>query len=198
MATMNITVPEAMKAFIHEQATKGGFGTVSEYMRAVIRDLQEREDYRAEVREKLLEAVRSGPSTPLTQSDWDEMRQELRSTSRRAPRTGQWPARNPATLGPARAVRDVVEIADYLSVLRTSLAAGRSFLDAVDRTCRRLARMPRIGSRWDDDRSDLAEVRFFPVTRTPILVFYRPDRRWYRDPSCAPRRTRPAANPARG
>ena len=28
MATMNITVPEAMKAFVHEQATKGGFGTV--------------------------------------------------------------------------------------------------------------------------------------------------------------------------
>ena len=77
MATMNITVPEAMKAFVHEQAAKGGFGNVSEYMRAVIRDLQEREDYRAEIREKLLDAVRSGPSSPLTQADWDEMRQEL-------------------------------------------------------------------------------------------------------------------------
>ncbi len=87
MATMNITVPEAMKAFIHEQAAKGGFGTVSEYMRAVIRDLQEREDYRAEVREKLLEAVRSGPSTPLTQSDWDDVRREVRR--RHAERQGR-------------------------------------------------------------------------------------------------------------
>ena len=95
MATMNITVPEAMKAFIHEQAAKGGFGTVSEYMRAVIRDLQEREDYRAEVREKLLEAVRSGPSTPLTQSDWDRCPPGSSATSRRAPRTGQWPSKKP-------------------------------------------------------------------------------------------------------
>jgi hypothetical protein len=31
-----------------------------------------------EIREKLLAAIRSDPSTPLTQSDWDEMRKELR------------------------------------------------------------------------------------------------------------------------
>ncbi len=87
MAAINITVPEAMKAFVHEQAAKGGFSNVSEYMRAVIRSLQEREEYRAEIREKLLEAVRSGPPTPLTQSDWDEMRQELRR--RHAERQGR-------------------------------------------------------------------------------------------------------------
>ena len=87
MATMNITLPEAMKAFVQEQAARGGFETVSEYMRAVIRDLQESADYRAEVREKLLEAVRSGPSTPLTQADWDEVRQEVRR--RHAARQGQ-------------------------------------------------------------------------------------------------------------
>lgn len=78
MATMNITVPDAMKAFVHEQAVKGGFGNVSEFMRAVIRDLQEREDDRNEIREKLLEAVRGGPSTPMTQTDWDGIRNEVR------------------------------------------------------------------------------------------------------------------------
>src|SRR5438128_580878 len=77
MATLNITVPEAMKAFIQEQALKHGFGTVSEYMRAMIRELQEREDRRGEIRQKLLEAVRSGPATPLTRADWDGIRREL-------------------------------------------------------------------------------------------------------------------------
>jgi hypothetical protein len=37
-----------------------------------------REDWRREVREKLLEAIHDGPSTPLTQADWDGMRRELR------------------------------------------------------------------------------------------------------------------------
>lgn len=78
MATMNITVPDAMKTFIQEQAARGGFSTVSEYIQSVIRDLQEREDVRAEIREKLLEAVQDGSPTPLTTSDWDEVRQEVR------------------------------------------------------------------------------------------------------------------------
>jgi antitoxin ParD1/3/4 len=77
MATLNITVPEAMKAFVHEQALKHGFGTVSEYMRAMIRGLQEQEDCRSEIRQKLLEAVRSGPATPWTEADWDGIRREL-------------------------------------------------------------------------------------------------------------------------
>ena len=77
MATLNITVPDAMKAFVHEQALKQGLGTVSEYMRAMIRELQDREDHRSEIRQKLLEAVRSGPPTPLTQADWDGIRHEL-------------------------------------------------------------------------------------------------------------------------
>ncbi len=83
--------------------------------------------------------------------------------------------KGPTIVKSRRAVRDVVEIADYLAVLRTSLEAGNRFYDAVDRTFRRLARMPRIGSLWGDDDPDLQQVRFFPVTRyRRYLVFYRP------------------------
>ena len=71
------------------------------------------------------------------------------------------------------AMQDVVEITDYLA-MRTSLAASDRFVDAVDRTCQRLARLPGIGSRWDDDEIDPMEARFFPVLRYPkYLVFYR-------------------------
>ena len=77
MATMNISLPESMKAFIEEQAAKTGFGTVSEYMRTIIREVQEQERHRQEVRDKLLEAVRSSPSTPMTTEDWDGIRREV-------------------------------------------------------------------------------------------------------------------------
>ena len=74
MATMNIPLPDSMKAFIEEQAAKEGFGTVSEDMRAIIREVQERELYQQEIRGKLLEAVRSGSATPMTEEDWESIR----------------------------------------------------------------------------------------------------------------------------
>ena len=77
MATMNISLPDALKAFVEDQAAKEGFGTVSEYVRAVIREVQQREASRNEVRGKLLEATRSGPATPLTDADWEGVRQDV-------------------------------------------------------------------------------------------------------------------------
>jgi antitoxin ParD1/3/4 len=87
MATMNISLPDAMKEFVEEQTTKGGFSTVSEYVRTIIREAQEREIRRQEVRNKLLEAVRSGPATPMTSDDWEGIRQEVRK--RHAQRQGE-------------------------------------------------------------------------------------------------------------
>src|ERR1700757_4011163 len=87
MATMNISLPDSMKAFIEEQAARAGFGTVSEYMRVIIREIQERELHRQEVRGKLLDAVRGGPSTPMTKEDWDGISQEVHK--RHAERQGR-------------------------------------------------------------------------------------------------------------
>jgi antitoxin ParD1/3/4 len=56
---MNISMPESMKAFVEEQATQKGYGTPSEYLRAVIRGLQERKAKRAALDAQLLEGVRS-------------------------------------------------------------------------------------------------------------------------------------------
>jgi antitoxin ParD1/3/4 len=87
MATMNISLPDSMKAFIEEQAAKAGFGTISEYMRAVIREVQEREKHRQEVRGKLLEAMHSEPATPMTKEDWEGIRREVHD--RHAERQGK-------------------------------------------------------------------------------------------------------------
>ena len=72
------------------------------------------------------------------------------------------------------AVRDIVEIADYIA-RSTSLAAADRFLTATEKTCEQLARMPGIGSRWVDDDPELADVRLRPVsTFKKYLIYYRP------------------------
>src|SRR4051812_20582652 len=88
MATMNISLPESMKAFIEEQAAKAGFGTVSEYMRSIIREVQERQSRRERVDALLLEGLDSGPATPMTRADWEGIRHEVhRRHSERQGRT---------------------------------------------------------------------------------------------------------------
>ena len=42
MATMNVSLPDEMKAFVESQAAREGFGTTSEYLRSMIRDTQKR------------------------------------------------------------------------------------------------------------------------------------------------------------
>ena len=42
MTSINISLPESMKAYIEEQVASGGYGTVSEYFRELIRQDQKR------------------------------------------------------------------------------------------------------------------------------------------------------------
>ena len=63
--TMNISLPDVMKAFVDEQVQNGGFGTVSEYVRDLVRrDQKERAQDRLEA--LLLEGLESGPGEPVT------------------------------------------------------------------------------------------------------------------------------------
>jgi antitoxin ParD1/3/4 len=76
MATMNISLPDEMKAFVEDQATLKGFGTVSEYIRAIIREVQETNVERARIDDLLLEGLNSGPGMPLVPADWDRIRRQ--------------------------------------------------------------------------------------------------------------------------
>jgi antitoxin ParD1/3/4 len=40
MTTMNVSLPDEMKAFVEEQVQRGGYSTASEYLRELIRDAQ--------------------------------------------------------------------------------------------------------------------------------------------------------------
>lgn len=65
MDTMNIALPESMKVLVQEQVAEGGFSSVSEYVRELIRADQKR---KAEERidALLLEGQDSGQPIPVT------------------------------------------------------------------------------------------------------------------------------------
>jgi antitoxin ParD1/3/4 len=69
MATMNISLPDQMKAFVEAQTQDGRYSNVSDYMRDLIRKDQERRQAIAEIQALVDEALASGPSEPF---DMDE------------------------------------------------------------------------------------------------------------------------------
>lgn len=57
MATMNISLPDALKSFVERQVADRGYGTTSEYVRELIRRDQERDALR--------EALLQGAASPV-------------------------------------------------------------------------------------------------------------------------------------
>lgn len=74
MTTLNISLPDKMRAFVENKIKRGSYGTISEYIRELIRD-----DERAEQEwlDKLIaEAYASGSPDPHTKEDIDAAREE--------------------------------------------------------------------------------------------------------------------------
>jgi antitoxin ParD1/3/4 len=74
MTTMNISVPDEMKAFVEAEMAQEGYASASEYLRALIRDAQKRRA-RQELEAKLLEGLQ-GPAVQMTRDDWDSIQRE--------------------------------------------------------------------------------------------------------------------------
>ena len=64
MATMNISLPDQMKAFAEAQTKDGRYSNVSDYMRDLIRRDQERRQAIAEIQALVDEGLASGPGRP--------------------------------------------------------------------------------------------------------------------------------------
>ena len=71
-STMNIALPEPMRAYVAERVSAGHYGNTSEYVRELIRRDQ-REQERLRLRALLEEGLASGPATPMTKDDWAEL-----------------------------------------------------------------------------------------------------------------------------
>lgn len=77
MPTMNISLPDSLKSFIEERVSHGGYSTVSEYFRELVRQDQKRRD-EEKLEGLLLEGLNSGPAKPLTKADLNEVRRVVR------------------------------------------------------------------------------------------------------------------------
>ena len=66
--TMNISLPDSLRAFIDERLTGEGYGTASEYVRELIRaDQKQREEQKLE--KLLLERLQSGTESEFSIED---------------------------------------------------------------------------------------------------------------------------------
>ena len=76
MTTLNISLPESMRAYIDQKVSLGGYSTASEYVRQLIR-----EDQKAAAQERLelllMEGIESGPSREMTSEDWEQLRRRV-------------------------------------------------------------------------------------------------------------------------
>lgn len=76
MTTVNISVPDSMKAFIDEQVAKGGYSTTSEYIRQLLRQEAER-IAQARLETLLLEGLDSGEPIEINDDWWQQKRIQL-------------------------------------------------------------------------------------------------------------------------
>ena len=76
MTTLNISLPESMRAFIDEQITQGGYSTASEYIRDLIRQAQ-KQVAQEKLDSLLLEGLESGKSIEVTDEWWQEKQERL-------------------------------------------------------------------------------------------------------------------------
>jgi antitoxin ParD1/3/4 len=74
MSTMNVSLPDDMKAFVEAQVAREGYASVSEYLRAIIRDAQKRKA-REELEGKLIEGLQ-GAAVEMTSEDWQSIEAE--------------------------------------------------------------------------------------------------------------------------
>ena len=73
MSTMNISLPEALKAFVDEQVVGRGYGTSSEYVRELIRKDQDMQ----RLREMLLDGAGSAATTPVGAGYFQSLRDRV-------------------------------------------------------------------------------------------------------------------------
>ncbi|UXN71974.1 type II toxin-antitoxin system ParD family antitoxin [Devosia neptuniae] len=74
MATMNVSLPDAMKEWVEAQVETGRYGNSSDY----VRDLVRRDQERAEARAKLQQMVDSALASGIVEMSRDELLARMR------------------------------------------------------------------------------------------------------------------------
>ncbi|MHC5738737.1 type II toxin-antitoxin system ParD family antitoxin [Nostoc sp.] len=69
--------PDAMRTYIEKTVATGGYSSVSEYFRELVRQDQKRQAAER-LETMLLEGLNSGNATEMTPDDWEDIRQAVR------------------------------------------------------------------------------------------------------------------------
>ena len=72
MGTMNVSLPDELKAFVDEQVQRKSYGSSSEYIRDLVRRDQE-EQAKKRLRDLIEEGLASGPGRRRTKADEKEL-----------------------------------------------------------------------------------------------------------------------------
>lgn len=80
---MNLSLPKDLKTWVDEQVKQGGYGTASEYLRDMLRRAREREARRS-IDKLLLDAVASGATTVMDDTDFASIRKAAKASVKRA------------------------------------------------------------------------------------------------------------------
>jgi len=75
MRTVTISMPESLRKFVEVQMKRQGFGNVSEYFRALVREQQAREAD-SQLEELLLEGLESGEDIEVAPEFWKDLKAE--------------------------------------------------------------------------------------------------------------------------
>ena len=79
MTTISISLPEDLTAYLQSKLTTEHYFTPSDYIQALLQQDQAQSETQLDRLETLaLEGINSGPSTPMTQDDWDHIRRTVR------------------------------------------------------------------------------------------------------------------------
>lgn len=76
MTTMNLSLPDELNSFVEAQSAQEGHASAEDYVRSLIREAQKRQA-RQELEARLREAIETGPATPLTRADWDDLERRV-------------------------------------------------------------------------------------------------------------------------
>jgi antitoxin ParD1/3/4 len=77
MKSINISLPDSMRAYVEEVVAKEGYSTLSEYFRELVRQDQKRKATER-LETLLLEGLESGTATAIAPQDWQDIRSAVR------------------------------------------------------------------------------------------------------------------------
>lgn len=75
MSTMNVSLPDELKAYVDDQVGEGGYGSTSEY----VRDLIRRDKDHQQLRRALLDGAASAPGPIANSSYFETLRGRIRT-----------------------------------------------------------------------------------------------------------------------